>query len=58
MFDIETPTEIIKPSFPVRPVPPVSRMARGLVGSEILKIAADIRAMIAEGHAICNLDRR
>ncbi len=55
MFDIETPTEIIKPSFPVRPVPPVSRMARGLVGSEILKIAADIRAMIAEGHTICNL---
>jgi aspartate aminotransferase len=55
MFELETPKEIIKPSFPVRTVPPVSRMARGLVGSEILKIAADIRAMIAEGHAICNL---
>ncbi len=55
MFELETSTEKIKPTFPLRNVPPVSRMARGLVGSEILKIAADIRAMIAEGHAICNL---
>jgi aspartate aminotransferase len=55
MFELETTTEVIKPTFPQRNVPPVSKMARGLVGSEILKIAADIRAMIAEGHAICNL---
>ena len=30
-------------------------MAEGLIGSEILKIAADIRAMISEGKQICNL---
>ena len=30
-------------------------MAEGLIGSEILKIAADIRAMAAEGKQICNL---
>jgi aspartate aminotransferase len=47
--------EMTKPAFPTRREPPVSRMARGLVGSEILKIAADIRAMVAEGHSICNL---
>lgn len=33
----------------------VSAMAERLVGSEILKIAADIRAMIADGKTICNL---
>ena len=54
-IESEISTEMVKPIFPHRQVPPVSRMARGLVGSEILKIAADIRAMIAEGHTICNL---
>lgn len=33
----------------------VSSMAEGLIGSEILKIAADVRAMLAEGKRICNL---
>jgi aspartate aminotransferase len=33
----------------------VSTMAGGLVGSEILKIAGDIRALVAEGRQICNL---
>ena len=33
----------------------VSTMAGGLVGSEILKIAADIRAMVAGGAEVCNL---
>jgi aspartate aminotransferase len=33
----------------------VSAMAAGLVGSEILKIAADVRAMVAQGETICNL---
>lgn len=33
----------------------VSTMASGLIGSEILKIAADVRQMIADGHHICNL---
>ena len=33
----------------------LSRAARGLVGSEILKIAAEIRALQASGSTICNL---
>jgi aspartate aminotransferase len=33
----------------------VSKMAGGLVGSEILKIAGDIRALIRAGQKICNL---
>ena len=33
----------------------VNTMAAGLVGSEILKIAADIRAMREQGAVICNL---
>ena len=35
--------------------PAVSRMAGALVGSEILKIAAEIRAMRAAGAEVCNL---
>ena len=37
------------------PDPRVSRMADGLVGSEILRIAGEIRAMAAAGEAVCNL---
>ncbi len=33
----------------------LSESARGLVGSEILKIASEIRAMVAAGKAVCNL---
>src|SRR5690606_8850240 len=33
----------------------VSAMAAGLVGSEILAIAADIRERVAKGEEICNL---
>jgi len=33
----------------------VSTMAAGLMGSEILKIAADVRAMVAGGEQVCNL---
>jgi aspartate aminotransferase len=33
----------------------LSERARGMVGSEILKIAANIRRMIADGHPVCNL---
>jgi aspartate aminotransferase len=33
----------------------VATMAKGLVGSEILKIAAEIRGLAAKGQAICNL---
>src|SRR5690242_20135683 len=32
-----------------------SRVASSLVGSEILKIAADVRALVAAGQQICNL---
>jgi aspartate aminotransferase len=32
-----------------------SRVASSLVGSEILKIAADVRALVARGQQICNL---
>lgn len=32
-----------------------SRVAATLVGSEILKIAADVRALAASGQAVCNL---
>lgn len=37
------------------PAPRVSALATGLVGSEILKIAAEIREMAAAGRAVCNL---
>ena len=33
----------------------LSALARGLIGSEILKIAADIRALQSAGKTICNL---
>lgn len=33
----------------------VSVMADGLIGSEILKISAEIRGMVAKGKSICNL---
>src|SRR3954467_6869563 len=33
----------------------LSSLARGVIGSEILRIAAEIRAMKAKGAAICNL---
>ena len=40
---------------PEREATALSSLARGLVGSEILKIASEIRAMQAEGKTICNL---
>ena len=33
----------------------LSRLSRGLVGSEVLRIAAEIRALVAQGHKVCNL---
>lgn len=33
----------------------LSGLARGLIGSEILKIASEIRALTAQGRSICNL---
>ncbi len=33
----------------------LSRLARGLVGSEVLRVAAEIRAAVAAGKPVCNL---
>ena len=33
----------------------LSRLARGLIGSEVLRIAAEIRRLIAQGQPVCNL---
>ncbi|MEO6323723.1 MAG: aminotransferase class I/II-fold pyridoxal phosphate-dependent enzyme [Thermoanaerobaculia bacterium] len=33
----------------------LSTLARGVVGSEILKIASEIRTLVAKGAAVCNL---
>ncbi|HEX2203607.1 MAG TPA: aminotransferase class I/II-fold pyridoxal phosphate-dependent enzyme [Longimicrobium sp.] len=35
--------------------PRVSAMADGMIGSEVLKIAGEIRARVAEGAEVCNL---
>jgi aspartate aminotransferase len=40
---------------PSSSAPRVSGMAEGLVGSEILKIAAEIRALVRGGKTVCNL---
>src|ERR1700710_2079801 len=37
------------------PASRLSSLAASLVGSEILKIAADVRALAADGREICNL---
>ena len=33
----------------------LSERVRGLVGSEILRIAAEIRTLVATGRSVCNL---
>jgi aspartate aminotransferase len=47
----------IVPQFPPSDVADagLSALARGVIGSEILKIAAEIRAAVASGASICNL---
>jgi aspartate aminotransferase len=47
----------IVPEFPPSDVAEagLSTLARGVIGSEILKIAAEIRALSAKGASICNL---
>jgi aspartate aminotransferase len=37
------------------PGPRVSAMAQGLIGSEILRIAGEIRSLVAAGKAVCDL---
>lgn len=49
------PTDLTAYVRPTQGAPRVSGMAAGIVGSEILKIAADIRALVAKGQKICNL---
>jgi len=33
----------------------LSRLSRGLIGSEVLRIAAEVRAMHQSGQPVCNL---
>lgn len=33
----------------------LSKLSRGLIGSEVLRIAAEIRTLVREGHSVCNL---
>ncbi|TMQ69255.1 MAG: aminotransferase class I/II-fold pyridoxal phosphate-dependent enzyme [Candidatus Eisenbacteria bacterium] len=33
----------------------LSQLSRGLIGSEVLRIATEIRALAAQGHSVCNL---
>jgi aspartate aminotransferase len=33
----------------------LSRLARGLIGSEVLRIAAEVRALVSAGQPVCNL---
>jgi aspartate aminotransferase len=40
---------------PARDTARVSEMARGLQGSEILRVAAEIRALVSKGAKVCNL---
>lgn len=42
-------------SLPESSGPALSALARGVIGSEILKISADIRGMKARGITVCNL---
>jgi aspartate aminotransferase len=43
-----TPTDVVTDAS-------LSRLARGLIGSEVLRIAAEVRAAIAAGKPVCNL---
>jgi aspartate aminotransferase len=52
---VESPNNPVVAAFPESASPRVSSMAAGLIGSEILKIAADIRALVASGTPVCNL---
>jgi len=49
------PTDLASFVRPLDARPRVSSTAGKLVGSEILKIAAEIRALIAKGQPVCNL---
>jgi len=55
VFGILSPMNTSRERAPAKPAARVSRMAAELVGSEILAIAAQIRALKAAGQPICNL---
>lgn len=33
----------------------LSKLSQGLIGSEVLRIAAEIRTLVRDGHSVCNL---
>jgi aspartate aminotransferase len=51
---MRTPTDLGLASAPVSDRS-LSKLARGLIGSEVLRIAAEVRAAIAAGRDVCNL---
>ena len=55
MNDARAGTTTSAPDAAAAPAARVSRMARELVGSEILRIAAEIRALVASGRSVCDL---
>jgi len=48
-------SRLMSHSVPTARASRTSKVAATLVGSEILKIAADVRALVASGQAVCNL---
>ncbi len=64
---VATPSGVYNPPMPIDPKPPLafgdaalvdgslSECVRGLTGSEILRIASEIRKMVAAGQQVCNL---
>ncbi len=50
---LQTPVEVKFPK--TEDAGRISGMARGLLGSEVLKIAAEVRAIVAAGKDVCNL---
>lgn len=54
MDTLSPPALLVAPQARAKPAR-ASAMAAALVGSEILKIAAEVRALAAEGRDICNL---
>jgi aspartate aminotransferase len=51
ILDVSTYFEQATPELSLQSI---STMARGLVGSEILRIAANVRTLVAQGQAVCN----
>ncbi|MBS1904271.1 MAG: aminotransferase class I/II-fold pyridoxal phosphate-dependent enzyme [Bacteroidetes bacterium] len=54
-MEVLTAETVVTPTFKTSPTPRVAPVPSKIIGSEILKIAADIRAMVAGGATVCNL---